>query len=128
MSSDLKDRKPMRSERVPGRMFDLYEGDPTEIYVDGFSGLIGGAVVSRIDFHSVLNIEEEEGFKEPVEKRVLRLRLVMPTLQLIEAVANILKGMKESEPQLMASQEQVIQAMKKQLSRVEALDGPASSS
>ena len=97
----------LHRERSPGRAFDLH-GDLAaipEIYVDGISGGGVGPAIARIDFYTTVTMVAEEGFPQ-VEKRRVKVRLVMPTQNWVEGVASLMGQLQNSAVPLLEAVDQ----------------------
>ena len=116
----MDDKKPIRQSRVPGQIFDLYgaEDEVPEVYVDGFIGTYLSPSVAKINFFiAVGSDEDEQGV--PIEKRVLKLRLVLPTSAWIETCAKTLTSIAEQKGTLLTSFDQNKESVLKYLDAVE---------
>jgi len=84
------DDKLLISSREPGRVSDLYDNAKLEaLYVDGVGQILMGSAVSRLSFFSTIDLEDQK-IGVLVEKRKLDLKLVIPTIALVEFAAGIL--------------------------------------
>jgi hypothetical protein len=90
--------KLISQERRPGRNFDLYDtGSATEIFVDGMTQALLGPAICRLDFHKVVKSEALPDSSEQLETRELHLRVVIPTLQMVEFLVSTLAGVKSNQ-------------------------------
>jgi len=114
------DKSLVAQERAPGRSYDLYEGsDVVEVYVDGASGAMIGPSVARMRFHTVTDASPLEGVAgELLEKREVKLRVIMPTPTFVEFLLNSLKGVTDNKENLSVAAENQKTALLDILSRV----------
>lgn len=78
-----------------GKNFDICTSSEKvrEIYVDG-AEIMFGIPVSKIQFHSTVGLEEEDGIL--TEQREIKTRVVIPTHVLLKLSLNILANIKEN--------------------------------
>lgn len=108
-----------RSEQ--GNFDCVIPDDLPDFYADGVTQLQLGVPMSRILFHSV--IAPADGTEQtPVEHRLAKLSLAIPTAALFELVANIATGAnKEAVAQTQGALALYSTAFAQQLARVAAL-------
>jgi hypothetical protein len=99
MADSTDDRKLIRSERAPGRNYDLFSAPSvTRILADGVSGFSIGPAVARIDFFQVARIEEGKGVEgQPLETREDVLTLVMPTIALTQFLTTAIQALRDNQ-------------------------------
>ncbi len=96
--------RPFRSERAPGRRYDLFGGAAVpEVYVDGLSEIMLGAYVSRLTLHTTESLVQEGDSPVPVEQRRVKLRLVLPTPTLVEIAQLVLNNVTANAGMLSAA-------------------------
>ena len=90
-------RSVIQSERGPDSDYDVLEAEEgtPEIYVDGFSGLTFSVSTVRLDLYSVIGFTTEDDKK--IEKRLLKVRLVLPTVNFLELCKKSLESMRGNE-------------------------------
>ena len=118
MADAPNSRRLLMSERAPGRNYDLYEGTPVEVYVDGASGALLGPSVCRLQFHSVIDTAIPPGGGEQIENRQTKLSVIIPTPQCIEFLTNTLAAIAQNNQQILQGFEQVQKALISSLSKV----------
>lgn len=80
----------LRKERAVNLNFDLYDDKNVQsIFVDGLSEVLLSSFVSKLTFHIVSSVDQEEGNDTPIETRIVRTRIAIPTTVLIEMVTNV---------------------------------------
>jgi hypothetical protein len=110
--------KPIASENLPGRRYDLY-GSPnaTEVYADGFHIAAVGVGTTRIGLYVTEAVDFATG--EPRETRRMRMYLVVPTASLLESMAGTLQS-------VLANSQTFLEGMEKQREAVAKLVGSLS--
>src|SRR5882762_8567224 len=112
-------RMPVYESRLPGRNFAMYlPENRATIYADGLAGMTGGALTSSLDFFVVMDAQPDS---DPTlglrETREIRLRLTMPTTQLIESVLNLVEQLRSNIDTIAQANNQGIQAFNQQIER-----------
>lgn len=89
----MTEKSLVRSERGPEGNYDLLEPEAgvPEIYVDGFVGISFSVSTIKLDLYSSTGIEHIEG--KQIDRRELKLRLVMPTGNFLELCKKSLQTM-----------------------------------
>ncbi len=110
--------------RDPGRNFHMYISEnPARISVDGIAGLTGDAAVSLLDFFVITEIRPDEdptyGFRE---KREIQLRIAIPTVQLLEGLANLLTTIHSELDTMVTAGQENAQAIIRQVGRLRAFN------
>lgn len=83
-------RKTVFEMDEPGKHFSIVLPDEIQtIYADGISSLHGGPAVSKIEFFVTEEVSPLSS-GEMKETRVVKLRVVVPTLQLLQGLTNII--------------------------------------
>jgi hypothetical protein len=113
----------LHQTREPGRNFALYAGEQiATINVDGLAGIQGSGVLSHLDFFSVDAIQPDPDPKMGVrETRSVRVRIVMPTAQLLEGFANLLTVLLPQLDAIQSGAETNAQAVAAQVARLKAI-------
>jgi hypothetical protein len=92
--SDIPERKPIISERKPGRTFDVYMAPQVDqMYTDGISRIFLGPQVTKIELFHTIGQKQEDGSSDLVEERETFCRLTVPTVGLIEACGILIEQM-----------------------------------
>lgn len=121
MSDSAESVRLVRQERVQGRMYDLYEGhDTIEVFVDGSSGAMISPAVCRMQFHTVIDVEKAADSNEVIERRELKLKVVIPTPQFVEFLLNTLSAVAQNNEALLAGVEDYKQTLIRHLKRVKS--------
>jgi hypothetical protein len=60
MEGEKSNRRLLYSERVPGRMYDMYEAPTMDIYVDGAGRIFTGVQVTKIRYFRTVGMREED--------------------------------------------------------------------
>jgi hypothetical protein len=117
-------RTPVYESRQPGRNFTMYASENRAvIYVDGMAGLTGGWSISSLDFFVVTDTQPDSDPALGVrEVREIRLRLTMPTAQLIESLLNLVEQLRSNADGLVQANSQGVQAFNRQIERLRALN------
>ncbi len=90
-------RSVIQSERGPDLEYDVLEAEDgtPEIYVDGFTGLTFSVSTVRLDLYSVIGFTTEDDKR--IEQRLLKLRLVLPTVNFLDLCKKSLVSMRGNE-------------------------------
>jgi hypothetical protein len=93
------------SQKLPNQSFVLYESAAIQnLRVDGTVGLSLGPINSRIDFFTVRRVEANAGYQgQPLEHRDANISITIPTMALLEFLANAAAGLRGNE-QLITAQ------------------------
>jgi hypothetical protein len=120
--------QPVYEMREPGRNFAIYlPEDAPVVYADGIAGMTGGAAVSNIDFYVIADIAADgDPALGPRETREIRLRVKMPTFQLLEGLANLVSMIEPTGPLVQAAAEEHGRAVASQIQRLRAMNAGAS--
>ncbi len=118
MSESSTGQTLVKSERGPGRNYDLYPSpNPTELHADGSAGVAIGPAISKLDFHKVVRVDTAfEG--GPLETRERHISLVMPTQQLIEFLVLTLGALMENRAGLVGAMEASLKSVNTMLDGV----------
>lgn len=113
----------VHQNREPGKNFDLLMPEAvTTIHVDGVAGVVGGGVSSRIEFFVTESAEPDPDPNMGLrERRVIRLRVAVPSPQLIEGLINIMSLMQPQADQLRIATQGQDQLMAAQVERLKAI-------
>ncbi|MCS3451903.1 hypothetical protein M2222_008320 [Bradyrhizobium elkanii] len=105
MADQANTRRLLTSDRTPGMAQDLYEAkEIVDLFADGYGRVISGPAVTKMEFFRVVGVKSEGALL--VEEREVFLRLTVPTAALFEHAGNMVAGMSENLPALMAASEQ----------------------
>lgn len=87
----MAERRVVGKERAPAANYDILESEagPDEVYVDGYVGQAITPSVIKTGFYSVIGVENEDDVL--VEQRLVKIRVVMPTVNFMEMCANTLR-------------------------------------
>lgn len=98
-------RSVIQSERGPDLEYDVLEAEEgtPEIYVDGFTGLTFSVSTVRLDLYSVIGFTTEDDKK--IEQRLLKLRLVLPTVNFLDLCKKSLESMRGNKEAISKSLE-----------------------
>lgn len=97
MSEAVLTKAALRSERVPGRNYDLFQGaDEAHIFTEGNAGGAFGPSICRLEFFRITNIEPQDD-GENLEIRERNLILTMPTAQLVEFLTKSLQSLRDNK-------------------------------
>ena len=90
-------RSVIQSERGPDLDYDVLEAEEgtPEIYVDGFTGLTLSVSTVRLDLYSVIGFTTEDDKR--IEQRLLKLRLILPTVNFLDLCKKSLESMRGNE-------------------------------
>ena len=90
----------IHSERGPDLEYDVLEAEDgtPEIYVDGFTGLTLSISTVKLDLYSLTGLATENDKK--IEQRLLKLRLVLPTVNFLDLCKKSLESMRGSEEEI----------------------------
>ncbi len=91
----MEGKKLIRRSREENLNFDLYEVESgvEEVYVDGSTATALSPSVAKIEFYTTAAPDESD---PKVEKRILKLRLIMPTSTWVELCAKALLSVSEN--------------------------------
>jgi hypothetical protein len=100
MANDTDARRLIRSEREPGRNYDLFDDpSPTRVLVDGASRFTFGPALSRVDFYQT--VKTSDGLDgQPLETREQSLTLIIPTIAFLEFLTYAVKGLQENQEKI----------------------------
>jgi hypothetical protein len=124
MSDMRPSRTPVYESRQPGRNFVMYASENRLIvHVDGFAGTTGGAPLSALDFFVTTDSQPDSDPALGVrETREIRLRVTMPTTQMVEAILNLAALLRSNVDNLVQAHAENSQAFTRQIERLRALN------
>jgi hypothetical protein len=124
----MSDQRPgartlLQEIREPGRNYALYADERlVALNVDGIAGIRSSGVLSHLDFFIVDNIQSdpdpELGLRET---RSVRVRVTMPTVQLLEGYANLLTLLQQQLDVVQSGADANAQAVAAQVARLKAM-------
>jgi hypothetical protein len=124
MSDAWQGSKTLLSQmRERGRNYALYAGrEVAQIHVDGIASISSGGVLAHLDLFVTEGIQAdpdpELGLRED---RVVRARITMPTVQLLEGFVNLLKLLQPQLDNFQSAAQNNAQAVAAQVARLKAI-------
>jgi hypothetical protein len=113
----MADRKPVLSERIPGRHFDLFETELAETrYADGTVGFSMGPAVSRIEFYRVISVRPVNP-TEVHEDREKHLIVTLPTVALLEFLKTATGGAERNKDGILKGSQDLLNMYKRLLEK-----------
>jgi hypothetical protein len=119
MPEYVEKRKLILSERLPGRMQDVYEApDILNLFADGTVRVLAGPAVTRIEYFRTTNLSNSET-NEMIEEREVFLRLTVPTSAYLEAAGVVLASMGQNVEMIRQANDRVLDIIKQSVQQAQ---------